>query len=41
LGGFASRLHENLQTTLQYVDIIRKEAVEISSVLPKKLNVEL
>ena len=41
LGGFASRLQENLQTTLRYVDIIHKEAAEISSALPKKLNVEL
>ncbi len=41
LEGFASRLQENLQTTLQYVDIIHKEAVEISIALPKKLNVEL
>ena len=41
LEGFASRLQENLQTTLQYVDIIHKEAVEISTALPKKLNVEL
>jgi hypothetical protein len=41
LGGFACKLHENLQTTLKYIDIIQKEAVEISSVLPEKLNVEL
>jgi hypothetical protein len=41
LGGFASKLHENLQITLNYIDIIHKEAIEISSVLPKKLNVEL
>jgi hypothetical protein len=41
LGGFACRLQENLQATLKYIDIIQKEAVEISSVLPKKLNVEL
>ena len=36
LGGFAGRLHENLQTTLQYMDIIRKEAVEISSALAEE-----
>jgi hypothetical protein len=41
LGGFASRLQENLQTTLQYVDIIHREAAEISSVIPKKLSIEL
>jgi len=41
LGGFAGRLLENVQTTLHYVDIIHREAVEISSILPKKLNVEL
>ncbi len=41
LGGFASKLHENLQITLNYIDIIHKETIEISSVLPKKLNVEL
>jgi GAF domain-containing protein len=41
LGGFANRLHENLQTILQYLEIIHREAVEISCVLPKKLNVEL
>jgi hypothetical protein len=41
LGGFASRLRENLQTTLKYIDIIHREAVEISGALPKKLNVEL
>jgi GAF domain-containing protein len=38
LGGFARRLRENLQTTLDYIEIIQKEAVEISSILPKKLN---
>ncbi len=41
LGGFASRLRENLQTTLQYIDIIHKEAEEISGALPRKLNIEL
>jgi hypothetical protein len=41
LGGFASRLRENLQTTLQYIDIIHREAEEISGALPKKLNIEL
>jgi hypothetical protein len=38
LGGFAGRLRENLQTTLKYIEIIHKEAVEISGILPKKLN---
>ncbi len=41
LGGFAGKLHETIQATLKYIDIIHKEAIEISSVLPKKLNVEL
>jgi GAF domain-containing protein len=38
LGGFARRLQENLRTTLGYIDIIRKEAIEIDSILPKTLN---
>ena len=38
LGGFARRLQENLRTTLDYIEIIRKEAIEIDSILPKKLN---
>jgi len=38
LGGFARRLQENLRTTLDYIEIIRKEAIEIDSVLPKTLN---
>lgn len=38
LGGFARRLQENLRTTLDYIEIIRKEAIEIDSILPKRLN---
>jgi GAF domain-containing protein len=38
LGGFARRLQENLRTTLDYIEIIRKEAIEIDSILPKTLN---
>jgi GAF domain-containing protein len=38
LGGFARRLRENLQTTLDYIEVIHAEAVGISSVLPKKLD---
>ena len=38
LGGFARRLQENLKTTLDYIEIIRKEAIEIDSILPKRLN---
>ena len=38
LGGYARRLRENLQATLAYIDIIHKEATEISSILPQKLN---
>jgi len=41
LGGFARRLHENLRTTLDYIEIIRKEATEIDCILPKTLNGEL
>jgi GAF domain-containing protein len=38
LGGFARRLQDNLRTTLDYIEIIRKEAIEIDSILPKTLN---
>jgi len=38
LGGFARRLHENLRTTLDYIEIIRKEAIEIDCILPKTLD---
>jgi GAF domain-containing protein len=38
MGGFARRLQENLKTTLDYIEIIRKEAIEIDSILPKTLN---
>jgi hypothetical protein len=32
-GGFARRLQENLRTTLDYIEIIRQEAIEIDSIL--------
>jgi len=38
LGGFARRLQENVRTTLDYIEIIRKEAIEIDSILPKTLD---
>ncbi|MGD0663883.1 MAG: GAF domain-containing protein [Syntrophorhabdales bacterium] len=38
LGGFARRLQENLRTTLDYIEIIRKEATEIDCIIPKTLN---
>jgi GAF domain-containing protein len=38
LGGFARRLQENLRTTLDYIEIIHKEAIEIDCILPKTLN---
>jgi GAF domain-containing protein len=38
LGGFARRLQENLRTTLDYIEIIRREAVEIDSILPKTFD---
>lgn len=41
LGGFARRLQENLRTTLDYIEIIRREAIEIDSILPKTLNTGL
>ena len=38
LGGFAKRLRENLQTTLNYIEIIHEHAAEISTIVPKKLG---
>ncbi|HEY3276906.1 MAG TPA: GAF domain-containing protein [Syntrophorhabdaceae bacterium] len=38
LEGFAVKLRDNLQATLSYVSIIYREAEEISSLLPRKLN---
>jgi transcriptional regulator with GAF, ATPase, and Fis domain len=38
LNGFAKRLHESLRTTLDYIEIIRKEATEIDRMLPKTVN---
>ncbi len=38
LGGFARRMQENLRTTLEYIEIIRKETTEIDCILPKTLN---
>ena len=38
MGGFARRLRENLQTTLEYIEIIQEGAVEICTILPKTLN---
>ncbi len=38
LGGFAKRLRENLQTTLNYIEIIHEHAAEISTIVPKKLD---
>jgi len=38
LGGFARRLQENVRSTLDYIEIIRKEAMEIDSILPKTLD---
>ena len=38
LGGFAKRLRENLQTTLNYIEIIHEHAAEISTIVPKKMN---
>ncbi len=38
LGGFAKKLRDNLHTTLTYIEIIHKEAQEISSILPRKLT---
>ena len=38
LGGFAGKLHENLRTTLDYVEIIRRSAIEINCLLPKTLD---
>jgi len=38
LGGFARKLQENVRNTLDYIEIIRKEAIEIDSILPKTLD---
>jgi len=37
LSGFTKRLRENMETTLNYLEIIHKEAEEIDRILPKKL----
>ncbi len=38
LGGFARRLRENLQTTLNYIEIIHEHAAEISTIVPRTLD---
>ena len=38
LGGFAKRLRDNLQTTLNYIEIIHDHAAEISTIVPRKLG---
>jgi transcriptional regulator with GAF, ATPase, and Fis domain len=38
LSGFARRMRENMETTLNYLDIIHKEAEEIDKMLPKTLE---
>ncbi len=38
LGGFARRLRENLQTTLNYIEIIHEHAAEISTIVPTRLD---
>jgi transcriptional regulator with GAF, ATPase, and Fis domain len=38
LSGFAKRLRENMETTLNYLEIIHKEAEEIDKILPKTLK---
>lgn len=38
LGGFAKRLRENMRTTLDYVEIIQREATEIDCMLPKTVG---
>jgi len=38
LGGYAKRLQENLRATLDYIDIIREEAIQIDAILPKTLD---
>ncbi len=38
LGGFAKRLRDNLQTTINYIEIIHEHAAEISTIVPKKLG---
>jgi transcriptional regulator with GAF, ATPase, and Fis domain len=38
LSGFTKRLRENMETTLNYLEIIHKEAEEIDKILPKSLE---
>jgi transcriptional regulator with GAF, ATPase, and Fis domain len=38
LSGFATRMRENMETTLNYLEIIHKEAEEIDKILPKTLE---
>jgi GAF domain-containing protein len=38
LSGYTRRLRENMVTTLNYLEIIHKEAEEIDKILPKKLE---
>jgi len=38
LGGFAKRLRDNLQTTLNYIEIIHDHAADISTIVPRKLG---
>ena len=38
LSGFTKRLRENMETTLNYLEIIHKEAEEIDKILPKTLK---
>lgn len=38
LSGFAKRIRENMETTLNYLEIIHKETEEIDKILPKTLE---
>lgn len=38
LSGFARRMRENMETTLNYVEIIRRQAEEIDRILPRNLE---
>jgi len=38
LSGFTKRIRENMETTLNYLEIIHKEAEEIDKILPKTLE---
>ncbi|MCG6533194.1 MAG: hypothetical protein L7F78_00590, partial [Syntrophales bacterium LBB04] len=38
LSGFTKRLRENMETTLNYLEVIHKEAEEIDKILPKTLE---